>query len=114
MSSPSLSRILRDHVSLSLTSFDRLYLGGYLPALQTSGQLVAFCRDRLHAPIPSRALFGPLSDRFVRAVHQFAAQHGVPVIHLFAASARTTWSHATELGSPQTRASWSSALPRRR
>ena len=81
MSSPSLSIILRDHVSLSLTSFDRLYVGGYLPALQTSGQLVAFCRDRLHAPIPSPALFGPLSDRFVRAVHQFAAQHGVPVIH---------------------------------
>ncbi len=81
MPSPSLSTILRDHVSLSITSFDRLYLGGYLPALQTSGQLVAFCQQRLRAAIASPALFGPLTDRFMRAVHHFAAQHGVPVIH---------------------------------
>jgi hypothetical protein len=81
MSSPSLSTILRDHVSLSITSFDRLYLGGYMPALQTSGQLVAFCQQRLQASIPSPALFGPLTDRFMRAVRHFAAQHGVPVIH---------------------------------
>ena len=81
MSSPSLSTILRDHVTLSITSFDRLYLGGYLPSLQASGQLVTFCQQRLNAPIASPALFGPLTDRFIKAVQQFAGQHDVPVIH---------------------------------
>ena len=81
MSSPSLSTILREHVSLSITSFDRLYLGGYVPTLQTPGQLVTFCHQRLGAPIASPALFGPLTDRFTRAVQQFATQHGVPVSH---------------------------------
>ena len=81
MSSPSLFTILRDHVSLSITSFDRLYLGGYLPTLQTGGQLVTFCQQRCGASIASPALFGPLTDRFVRAVHQFATLHDVPVIH---------------------------------
>ena len=81
MSSPSLSTILRDHVSLSITSFDRLYLGGYLPSLQTSGQLVTFCEQRLHAPIASPALFGSLTDRFTGAVQRFAQDHEVPVLH---------------------------------
>src|SRR5262245_11809431 len=81
MSSPSLSTILRDHVRLSITSVDRLYLGGYLPLLQTSGQLVAFCQQRLGASIASPALFGPLTDRFMQAVHHFAEQHDVPVLH---------------------------------
>ena len=81
MSSPSLDTILRDHVSLSITSFDRLYLGGYLPSLQSSGQLVAFCHQRLGAPIASPALFGQLTDRFTQAVHRFAEQHNVPLIH---------------------------------
>jgi hypothetical protein len=47
MPSPNVATILRDHVRLSITSFDRLYLGGYVPTLQTPGQVVAFCRDYL-------------------------------------------------------------------
>jgi hypothetical protein len=35
MSTPTVARILRDHVRLSITSFDRLYLGGYVPTLQS-------------------------------------------------------------------------------
>jgi len=80
VSSPSLSTILRERVSLSVTSFDRLYLGGYLPVLQTSGQVVAFCQQRLQAQIASPALFGSLTDRFTQAVHRFADQHDVPLI----------------------------------
>ena len=80
MSTPTVATILRDHVRLSITSFDRLYLGGYVPTLQSSGQVIAFCRDHLGQPIASPALFGPLRDRFVQAVHAYADQHQVPLI----------------------------------
>jgi hypothetical protein len=51
-----------------------------VPALQSSGQVIAFCRDHLGQPIASPALFGPLRERFVQAVHAYADQHQVPLI----------------------------------
>ena len=38
--------MLGDHVTLSIASFDCLYLNGYLQTLHSSGQLVAFCREQ--------------------------------------------------------------------
>lgn len=81
MPEPSVSTILRDHVRLSIRSFDRLYLNGYVPTLQTPGQVVAFCRDHLGRPLASPALFGPLRERFVAAVHAYAEAHQVPLVH---------------------------------
>jgi len=81
MAAVSLASIMRDQVVLSITSFDRLYLGGYVPRLQTGGQLATFCREQLGASIPSPALLGPLTDRFMQAVDHFATQHDVSVIH---------------------------------
>lgn len=72
--------ILQDHVVLSVSCIDRLYLNGYLPNLQTPGQLFVFLRDHLHYPIPSPALFRPLHDRFVDAVQTFAAEQRVPLV----------------------------------
>jgi hypothetical protein len=80
VSSPSVSTILRDHVTLSITSFDRLYLNGYVPRLQTSGQLVAFCREQLGARIASPALFGPQRERFVQAVHALVETLNIPLV----------------------------------
>jgi hypothetical protein len=80
MATVSLASIVRDQVALAISSFDRLDLGGYVPRLQTGGQLTTFCREQLGASIPSPALLGPLTERFTQAVHQFAAQHDVPVI----------------------------------
>ena len=80
MSSPSVATILRDHVSLSTSGIDRLYLNGYVPRLQTSGQLCAFLCDHLGNRIASPAAFGPLHDRFVRDVATFARRHLVPIV----------------------------------
>jgi hypothetical protein len=80
MATAGLASIMRDHVVLSITSFDRLYLGGYVPRLQTGGQLTTFCREQLGALIPSPALFRPLHDGFVQAVHAFAEQHRIRVV----------------------------------
>ena len=73
--------ILQNHVSLTVSCIDRLYLNGYVPKLQTSGQLCYFLRDHLGFPIPSPALFRPLHDRFVHAVQDFATTQGTPIIH---------------------------------
>jgi hypothetical protein len=80
MPSPSVATILRDHVSLSTSSIDRLYLNGYVPKLQSSGQLCAFLCDHLGNRIASPAAFRPLHDRFVADLTAFARRHLVPLI----------------------------------
>lgn len=80
MPSPSVATILRDHVSLSSSCIDRLYLNGYVPKLQSSGQVCAFLCDHLGNQIPSPAAIRPLHDRFVQAVAAFADQYLVPVV----------------------------------
>lgn len=79
--STNIPSILQDHVTLTVRCLDRLYLNGYLPTLQTTGQLVHFLHDHLGNPIPSPALFPPLHDRFVGSIQRFAEQHQVPIVH---------------------------------
>jgi hypothetical protein len=81
MDTSNLSSILQNHVSLTVSCLDRLYLNGYLPKLQTSGQLCYCLRDHLGYPIPSPAWFRPLHDRFVHDVQAFAAEHETPIVH---------------------------------
>ena len=66
---------------MSIRCLDRLYVNGYVPTLQTPGQLCWYLRDHLGNPLPSPALFPPLHDRFTGAVAAFARQQGVPVVH---------------------------------
>src|SRR5437867_556904 len=77
---PNIHTIIRDHVSLSITCLDRLYINGYVPTLQTSGQLCYFLREHLGNPIPSPALFPPLHDQFVRAIKTFAESRTIPIV----------------------------------
>jgi hypothetical protein len=81
MATPNIEAIIRDHVTLTVDCVDRLYLNGYVPTLQTSGQLCWFLRDHLGNPIPSPALLRPLHDRFVREVATFAEADKIPVVH---------------------------------
>src|SRR5205814_3922428 len=80
VSSPSVATILRDQVSLSTSCIDRLYLNGYVPRLQTSGQLCAFLCDHLGNQIASPALLRPIHDRFVDDLRSFADRHRVPIV----------------------------------
>jgi hypothetical protein len=68
-------------VTLSVRCLDRLYVNGYVPTLQTPGQLCWFLREHLGNLIPSPALFPPLHDRFTGAVAAFARQQGIPIVH---------------------------------
>jgi hypothetical protein len=58
-----------------------MYLNGYVPMLQTPGQLVRFYSDHRRQPVVSPALCGQHTTSFVRAVETFAARHHIPMIH---------------------------------
>jgi hypothetical protein len=72
--------ILDGHVGLDLECFDRIYLNGWVPTLQVPGQVVSFLTQHLGFPIPSPALLERIGLRFRRAVVEFAADNGIPVI----------------------------------
>lgn len=75
----SLNEILKEHVTLDVECIDRIYLNGYIPQLQTSGQPVYFLQH-LGYVIPSPAILGDRTSAYKNAVSAFAEQAGVEVI----------------------------------
>jgi hypothetical protein len=49
---PNVHTLIKDHVNLSVSCVDRIYVNGYVPTLQTSGQLCYFLRDHRGNPVP--------------------------------------------------------------
>src|SRR3954471_11693629 len=72
--------VLDGHVALDLDCFDRIYLNGWVPNLQVSGQVVNFLTHHLGFPIPSPAILEKIGLRFRKAVTEFAAGNDVPVV----------------------------------
>ncbi len=71
--------LLRDHVTLTCRSVDRIFLQGYVPHLQTAGWVCRFLRWQRQYPIPSSAVFGkigaPAPHRLIRRIpHSFRYQ----------------------------------------
>jgi len=77
---PNVHDIIKNHVTLSVTCVDRLYVNGYVPTLQTSGQLCYFLKDHRGNPIPSPALFGPMRNRFLAEIERFAQTNRIPQV----------------------------------
>ncbi len=73
--------LLRDRVTLRCRCIDRIFLQAYVPQLQTVGQVCKFLRWQRKFRIPSSAAFGKIGDAYVNAIHQFARQHEIPVVH---------------------------------
>jgi len=73
--------LLRDHVTLKCRSLDRIFLQAYVPQLQTVGQVCRFLRWQRKFPIPSGAAFGKIGEQYVQAIHRFADEHKIPVVH---------------------------------
>ena len=71
--------VLDGHVDLDLECPDRIYLNGYVPNLQVSGQVVSFMTAHQGYPIPSPAIMEKLSVAFRRAVQRFAADNEIPM-----------------------------------
>ena len=76
----TITSLLADHVTLQVRSVDRIFLAGYVPALQCAGQVVRFLNDRAGGTIPSPAIFGKAGRGYVEAVDAFALDHGVPAV----------------------------------
>lgn len=75
----TISSLLADHVTLQVRSVDRLFLQGYVPRLQTQGQVIRFLLDR-GFPIPSPTLLGKMGRAYVEAINRFVADHEIPVV----------------------------------
>jgi hypothetical protein len=73
--------LLRDHVTLTCRSVDRIFLQAYVPKLQTVGQVCQFLRGQRGYPVPSSAAFGKIGEAFAAGVHKFARANGIPVRH---------------------------------
>lgn len=77
----NLNDLLRDHVKLEVECIDRMYLGGYIPSLQTSGALVSFLTKHRGQRIPSPALLQQISEDFKRHLKAFCEQEKIPVVY---------------------------------
>ena len=69
------------NVTLTCRSVDRIFLQGYVPKLQSVGLVCNFLRWQRGFPIPSSAAFGKIGDAYVAAVHRFAKDNAIPVVH---------------------------------
>lgn len=78
--SPSVSEILKNHVTLELEGIDRMYLNVYVPGLQTDRGVGAFFIKHRGHRFASSCLMEPISDGFVKALERYADVHGVPVV----------------------------------
>ena len=72
--------LLAGHVTLEVECLDRLYLNGYVPNLQVSGQVVTFLCEHRGAKVPSPALFNKIGLAFRKAVLEFAEVNDIPLI----------------------------------
>ena len=75
----TLTDIVAGHVSLAIDGFDRIYLNGWVPALQTSGQVAGWLGWR-GFPIASPAALGKISQGFRAAVRRYADGNDIPSV----------------------------------
>lgn len=77
---PNLNELLRDHVRLEVECIDRMYLGAYVPTLQTSGSLVTFMQRHRGQKIPSPAILNQISKDFIERLKCYAAAKEIPFV----------------------------------
>ena len=76
----TVNEVLGGHVQLDLECLDRLYLNGYVPALQVGGQVVTFLHGHLGKPVASPAVIEQIGTRFRQAVARFAEDNDIPMV----------------------------------
>jgi hypothetical protein len=76
---PNVAELIKEHVTLTVDSIDRVYLNGYVPSLYSSGGVVSFLRRR-GATIPSPALFRQITEAFKDELRVWCDAQDVPWI----------------------------------
>jgi hypothetical protein len=74
------SDLLDGHVVLDVQCLDRIYLNGYVPKLQTPGQVRWFMTKHLGRRIASPAVMEKIGTAFRAAVGAFADANRIPVV----------------------------------
>ena len=64
----TIDEILEKSVTLSVECLDRIYLNGYMPSLQASGQLVFFMKNQKNAFLPSPVVLNDITNKFKNSV----------------------------------------------
>lgn len=77
---PTVAQILKEHITLDIECFDRLYLNGYVPLLQTGPQMVAFLMRHRGNSNASGALLRTMTRSFVHEVEAFAQNEQIPLV----------------------------------
>jgi hypothetical protein len=75
----SVTSLLAERVTFRLTSVDRVFVAGYVPGLQTEGQVVRFLLNRGYR-IPSPAGLGHNHGRLIGEIERFIANRDLPVV----------------------------------
>ena len=75
--------LLRDHITLTCRSIDRIFLQAYVPKLLSVGQVCRFLHRQRGFPIPSSAVFGQIGEAYVAEIQRWAKANDIP-IHYFA------------------------------
>lgn len=78
--SPSVSQILRNHVTLEVEGIDRMYLNVYVPYLQTDFGVANFFRKHRKCLVASSALMAPMTEHFIRDIDAFKRAYKIPMI----------------------------------
>jgi len=76
---PTVEEILKEHVTLDIESFDRLYLNGYVPIMQTGPQMVNFLLRHRGYANASGALLRRMTKSFIADVEKFAENNAIPM-----------------------------------
>ena len=72
--------LLGKHVTLKCRCLDRMFFQAYVPKLQSVGQVCIFLRWQRKFKIPSSAAFGKIGEAYVKAIHDFAEENGIPMV----------------------------------
>lgn len=75
----TVARLLANNITFRLSCPDRIFLQGYIPALQSEGLVIRFLIQR-GFQIPSPAGLGRIHDRLVAAIDRFIAENDLPVV----------------------------------
>ena len=76
----TVTEVLREHVTLTVESIDRMYPNVYVPQLQHERGVVAFFRQHRGATFTLSALMAPITDAFVKAMADFIKAEAIPVV----------------------------------
>lgn len=80
MVAKNVAELLTDHVTLEVESIDRMYLNGYVPAVQTPLGFIGFVKRQLGLPIASTVAVADMSRAFLKQIDTFVENERIEVV----------------------------------